>query len=153
MQLSRDTVTGAALIVAGAAMFAGARGFMTPAAMNFGAGFFPKIVSCGMALSGLLILLGGLRARDGDKPLRPDLRGMARVATLTGLLVIYALILDPLGFHVATAALLLSAALFFGARPLPALTLAVVTTVILHFVFYSVMKVALPWGLLLPVAW
>ena len=61
--------------------------------------------------------------------------------------------LVPLGFHV-TAALSL-AALFavFGLGPLRSLALALGASVAIHAVFYSLLRVPLPWGVLTPVAW
>lgn len=152
MQFTRDAVTGFVLIAVGAAMFAGAWGFDPPAGTAFGAGFFPKIVSSGMALSGLLILLGRER-RSLTEVMRIDARGVARVALLVAMIVLYALALDPVGFHISTVALLFAATLFFGGSLPSALLLSVLATAVFHFIFYSIMKVALPWGLLLPVAW
>lgn len=152
MQFTRDAVTGLALIAAGAAMFAGAWGFDPPAGTAFGAGFFPKIVSFGMALSGLLIFFGREKSSRAVA-MRIDRRGVVRVALLVAMIVLYALALDPVGFHISTIALLFAATLFFGGSLPAALLLSVLATGVFHFIFYSIMKVALPWGLLLPVAW
>ncbi|WP_164876099.1 tripartite tricarboxylate transporter TctB family protein [Falsirhodobacter deserti] len=152
MQISRDIATGTVLIVAGAAMFVGARGFMLPAGLDYGAGFFPKIVSCGMAVSGLLILVGELRSRSSE-PLTIVWRALRRIAALIGMIVLYGLAFDPIGFHISTVALLFAVTLFFGGSIAAAAILSVSATLMLHVCFYSVMKVALPWGLLLPFAW
>ena len=37
--------------------------------------------------------------------------------------------------------------------PLRALLLAVVVTLVIHFAFYKLLRVPLPWGLLTPYAW
>lgn len=152
MSISRDAVTGSALLIAGIAMFVGAQGFSPAAGLQFGAGFFPKIVSCGLAFSGVLILLGNLRQTQSDL-IRADWRGLGRIALLVALIAGYALVLAPLGYHFSTIALLSSVALFFGASWLASAVLAVSATLVLHFVFYSVMRVSLPWGVLLPYSW
>jgi len=38
-------------------------------------------------------------------------------------------------------------------RPLRALALGLVMTLLIHYAFYKLLKVPLPWGLLQPVAW
>ncbi|SCY87882.1 tripartite tricarboxylate transporter TctB family protein [Paracoccus tibetensis] len=152
MDVSRDAVTGMVLMLAGIAMFVGAQGFSPAAGLQFGAGFFPKIVSCGMAFSGMLILLGALRQSQPDR-LTMDWRGLGRIGLLVALIAGYALALDPLGYHLSTIALLFTVALFFGASWWASSILAVSATLILHFVFYSVMRVSLPWGVLLPYSW
>lgn len=152
MQITRDAVTGLVLLLVGMAMFAGAQGFAPAAGLTYGAGFFPKIVSCGMAVSGILIVLGDLR-RGRSGRIRMDWPGIGRIALLVALIAGYALALDPLGYHLSTVALLFAVALFYGAGWRASAVLAVTATVILHLIFYSVMKVSLPWGVLLPVAW
>jgi hypothetical protein len=152
MVISRDRVTGAVLILAGIAVFAGARGFMTPAGLTYGAGFFPKIIAIGMGISGLLILIGDLRGASSEVA-RIDARSVARILALMGMILVYGLALDPVGFLPSTAVLIFAVALFYGARLLAAVALALIATIILHLVFYSLMKVSLPWGILEPWAW
>lgn len=152
MNISRDAVTGMVLLIAGIAMFVGAQGFSPAAGLRFGAGFFPKIVSSGMALSGILILLQAVRQGYPDRVVI-DWHGFRRIALLVALIMGYALALEPIGYHMATTALLFTVALFFGASWLSAGILAVLTTLALHVVFYSFMRVSLPWGVLAPFAW
>ena len=152
MSISRDAASGVVLMVAGVAMFIGAQGFTLPAGMSFGAGFFPKIISSGIAVCGLLILLTDLR-RGGLDPVRVDWPSILRVALLIAMIIAYGLALDPIGFHLSTGALLFAGGLYYRAGWLSAGGLAIFGTLILHFLFYSLMRIALPWGVLLPYAW
>lgn len=152
MNLTRDRVTGVVLILAGIAVFAGARGFMTPAGLTYGAGFFPKIVAFGLAVPGLLILIGDLRQASTEMAYI-DGRAVLRILGLSVMILGYGLALDPAGFVPSTMALIFAVALFYGARIVPALVLAAGATIVLHLVFYSLMGVSLPWGLLEPWAW
>lgn len=152
MIISREALTGSVVLLAGVAMFLGAQGFTPAAGLQFGAGFFPKIVSSGMALSGALIILGNIRHRQADRVVI-DWRGLCRIALLVALIAGYGLVLDPLGFHISTIALLFVAAIYFGATWLASAILSVLATLILHLLFYTVMSVSLPWGVLLPYSW
>lgn len=152
IRVTSDFVTGGALVLAGFAMYLGARGFSAPPTMSYGAGFFPKIVAGGMAISGLLIVLADLRGRL-SKRVTFDARGAGRVALLVAMIAAYALALNPLGFHLATVCLLFMVTRFYGGGWISAGVLSVAATLILHFVFYSVMRVSLPWGVMLPFAW
>lgn len=151
MQVTRDMTTGVVLIIAGVAMFIGARGFVLPVGMSYGAGFFPKIVSGGMAISGFLILLGDLRESKREA-MRISWYGVRRITLLVMMIMLYAVALDPVGFHFSTFFLLFAVTLYFRAGFISASVLSVLATVILHFVFYSIMKVSLPWGILQPLA-
>ncbi|WP_422073418.1 tripartite tricarboxylate transporter TctB family protein [Tranquillimonas rosea] len=149
---TRDLVTGSALCALGAAMAIVARGFPTVGGMAYGPGLFPTIVAVGLVASGLGIAAEGLAAGRN----RPDEDGGRRLGPLVGILAViafFALALDPLGFHIAAAISLLCSVRLFGGGMVAGTALALVGPVVLQAVFYSVLRVPLPWGLLLPVAW
>lgn len=146
-----DWITGAALVAAGIAIGIEARGFPRLAGMDYGPGLFPTIAAVGMAACGAAILLGARRpARAAPEPREP-LRWPA--AALLALVAGFALLLEPLGFHLSAAGATLAAALLFGARPAAAILLALLLPLALHAVFSSVLRVPLPWGILTPIAW
>jgi putative tricarboxylic transport membrane protein len=68
-------------------------------------------------------------------------------------LVLFIALVGALGFFVTSSALLLVLFLAFGVRPLHAVPIAIVVPVIVHYVFYTVLRVPLPWGVLEGVAW
>jgi putative tricarboxylic transport membrane protein len=84
---------------------------------------------------------------------RRDPRRHLRIALVLVSVVFYALLLGRLGFLI-TATLLLSI-LFaaFGVRRARILPLAAVVTLAIHFAFYTLLRVPLPWGLLEGIAW
>jgi putative tricarboxylic transport membrane protein len=139
--------TGGALILLGAAIAVIAAGFPTLPIMAYGPGLFPKIVAAGLVLSGLGIALERTTPPAGDvlRPL-PILAVLAVIAA-------FALTLDWLGFHVAGSLALLAAIRLFGGGWTRALLVAPIATALLHLLFYDFLRVPLPWGLLLPLAW
>ncbi|WP_413207189.1 tripartite tricarboxylate transporter TctB family protein [Rhodospirillum sp. A1_3_36] len=152
MRLSRDMLTALLLLISGLVMFLVARGYPTPAGLEYGAGFFPKLVASGLMLSGGLVLFSRPR-RDRACAIRIDWPLAGRCGQLVGLIVLYGLVLDFVGFHLATFPLLVLASRLFGGRWGPACALAAFATIGLHLLFYSVMRVTLPWGFLESFAW
>jgi putative tricarboxylic transport membrane protein len=65
----------------------------------------------------------------------------------------FALLMPWLGFHIAAALAMLVAVPVFGGGWLLTVVLAAAGPFALHYVFYSLLRVTLPWGLLTPVAW
>lgn len=152
MNLQRDVLAGAALIALAIAMAWNARGFPSIAAMAYGPDLFPNIVAAGLALSGLGILL---EVHRGAAPEAEDTQAVSvlPLVILAGLVAAFAVLLPLLGFHVTAALALLVAVPLFGGGWKTTLPVAVLAPFVLHYVFYSVLRVTLPWGLLYPVAW
>lgn len=152
-----DVWTGAVLALAGAAIALRSRTFPAMAGMDYGPGLFPTIAALGLLACGLAIAWSGRRgaqAAEAAPPAEPPGRaGVARAVGVVAIVAFFGVALVPLGFHV-TAALSL-AALFavFGLGPLRSLALALGASVAIHAVFYSLLRVPLPWGVLTPVAW
>ncbi|WP_298844228.1 tripartite tricarboxylate transporter TctB family protein [uncultured Salinicola sp.] len=162
----RDRIAGTLLMILGALVCWRAASFPSMAGMAYGPGLFPTIAAWGMMACGALILLS---ARRRDRPsvtatadeaqaaaptaasnIRP---GPWRGIALLALVALYAVVLEPLGFLVATPPLVALSACLYGLRPVQALVLAAVLTALVHALFYSLLHVPLPWGLLTPIAW
>ena len=60
----------------------------------------------------------------------------------------YVLLGDALGFVVVAPAILVGLFVVFGVRPLHAAGLAVVASLVIWYVFYKLLRVPLPWGVL-----
>jgi putative tricarboxylic transport membrane protein len=75
------------------------------------------------------------------------------LAVLLGSVVFYILVSDALGFLI-TAVLMLMA-LFRSLQVAWGRSAfwAVVATLVVHFAFYKLLRVPLPWGILTPMAW
>jgi putative tricarboxylic transport membrane protein len=128
------------------------------------------VVGVGLGLCGILIALGvgsgleeeaeaDLAAHTDHAPPQPSGLALAlgRFSWLgillpPGALVFYALFVDSLGFFLTAALMILVAALAFGARLRLALAMAVVGPLVIHLIFYKLLRVPLPPGLI-PVPW
>ncbi|MFN7002237.1 MAG: tripartite tricarboxylate transporter TctB family protein [Roseinatronobacter sp.] len=165
MSLKRDLVVGAALSALAIGMLAEAQGFPRIRAMPYGPDLFPRIIATGLLLAALGIVIEGLRtARAAQRITSADttpahrVPGSLRLAAfafgvIAALVAGFALLLPILGFHIAAGLVVLLAVPVFGGNPVLAVIMALSVPVVLHYVFYSLMRVVLPWGLLTPIAW
>lgn len=138
--LSADRVLGALLILLAALAFWSAQSLVVPfAADPLGPTGFPSAVAVILAVCGALLLLArGLPFAWPERQLAPFL--------LIAVMVAFALLLETLGFILATAGLALGVALLFGARPWLALVTGVVTSVALWALFDKLLDLPLPKG-------
>lgn len=127
---------------------------------------FPRIISIGLFVSATAVLLqkfAEARAaadpdrvvEEPDNPLAMAAEGDEESASspwdlvvIIGLFSAYLVLLTPLGFHLATAAFVLSAIAFFDRdRLLRALVVATLSTLVIGVVFIEVLRINLPEGL------
>ena len=153
-----DAIFGLVLLVLGVAVLFGIQGYPKIPGQPVGPALFPGIIAAGLCIGGVLLVVRGLRARSG----RPWVawhdwvhspRHVLAFFVLIGSVVFYIVGAQWLGF--LPTAMLILIALFWvldvpRSRILP---LAVLATLAIHFAFYKLLRVPLPWGLLTPYAW
>jgi putative tricarboxylic transport membrane protein len=153
MRLS-DRVSGTALVVLGAAAaVAGSRLPGVPG-QDVGPAVFPMVVGGGLVLCGAMIALGighAFEAPDEEEPGRGRWFGL-RALVPPGLLILYVLLVERLGFLPTAAIVIGTASLALGAGWRLALPLALLTPFAIHAVFAKLLRVPLPDGVL-PAPW
>jgi putative tricarboxylic transport membrane protein len=120
--------------------------------------FFPLVVAVGLLVFGTLFLISTTLRQDRYLGEKAAAEGAATDWPTTGqvaaILVVYAFLLDPLGYIVATALLFPAAAYVLGSRGrrkvLRNLAIGVVLGVLVFFSFTELLGVRLPDGLLDP---
>mgnify|MGYP004703593011 CR=1 FL=1 len=153
-----DAIFGLALLALGAAVLFGVQDFPKIPGQPVGPALFPGLIASGLCVAGLLLVVRGLRTRAGHPWLAWDdwvrsPRHIAALAVLLGSVVFYIAAAELLGF-LPTAALILLLLFVVLRVPVPlALLLAVVASLAIHFAFYKLLRVPLPWGVLTPYAW
>jgi putative tricarboxylic transport membrane protein len=162
MRLS-DRLTGLFVFGLGAvAAYAGSRLPPVPG-QKVGPSAFPFVIGIGLCLCGLMIALrvghSFEEEAEADLAAHSDLPTEEQVLAAHGpfyqlrvlvppaLLVFYALAADRLGFYVTAVIMILTAAFAFGARPRLAVPVALIAPVLVHLVFYKLLRVPLPAGL------
>jgi len=161
-----DRVTGAFLIGLGVvAAYAGSRLPPVPG-QQVGPNVFPMVVGIGLALCGLMIMLGWGRSFEEEAEadlaahVDAELAKSSRLGELGGLkvllppalLIFYVFAANTLGFLPTAAVMIFATALALKAPIRLVLPLALLAPVVVHFLFAKLLRVPLPAGLV-PMPW
>ena len=153
-----DAVFGLLLILLGGGIIAAVQGYPKIPGQPVGPALFPGLIAAGLCICGVLLVVKGLRHRATQPWLVWDdwfqsRRHVASVVVLLASVVFYIAVSGKLGF-LPTAFLILAANfLVLRVRPLMAVTVALIAVLAIHFAFYKLLRVPLPWGVLQGVAW
>ncbi|GAB3922635.1 tripartite tricarboxylate transporter TctB family protein [Kribbella albertanoniae] len=136
------------LIVLSATFLVGVFDIRSPKGFDpAGPRFFPLLVTTAWLLFSIGYLIEGLRSpktakAEGD-------RAWFEPVTLSALLVLYALLVVPLGYLIATALLFFAAARVLGSRQLIRdIVVALVLAIIVYVAFTRFLDISLPEGVL-----
>lgn len=148
----RDTFMGAGFVGAGALVFAVTLSYPPGDAGQPGPAFFPRIVAVLMAAFGVALAMAGARRHEPiarvDWRQRVGSRGFVDALFVIGAVVGYIALADRLGFLITGTALAFVLMYRLQVGALRSAVVAVVFTVIVHFLFFKVLRVPLPTGLL-----
>lgn len=155
MQIS-DTLSGGLLLLFGGSVVAYAWTFPSAPGHSLGSGVFPMLIGGGLALAGALLVRAGWKRHEparlewvaGRQP-RLALNG----ALVVGSLIFYALVVDTVGFFITAFVFLAGLFLAFGVSRRWIAPIAAAVTIGLHIMFYTLLRVPLPWGWLEGFAW
>jgi putative tricarboxylic transport membrane protein len=151
-----DAVVGALLAVLGVAILVHVQGYPTIPGQKYGPALFPGLIAAGMVICGVLLIRRGTRAGGPWLALAAWTRSPHRATNflcVAGALVFYIAAADTLGFIVVGIVLLLVLFWKLGVRLRVAIPVAVIATLLVHLLFYKMMRVPLPWGVLSSVSW
>ena len=157
-----DTLWGALFALLGAAILWHVQGFPRIPGQNVGPALFPGVLAVAMLVCGAILIVSGLKARRVDGAasrwsVAPEwLRSRRHVLAFVVLVasnVFYLLAVDRLGFLLTAFVYL--AALMWVLRVRLAVTVPVafLMALAIHYAFYKLLRVPLPWGVLQGLAW
>lgn len=151
-----DALVGAAIAVLGAAILVHIQAYPTIPGQKYGPAIFPGVVAVGLMICGALLIRNGLRSGAPLVALAAWMRAPRQVMNfvfILGALLFYIVAADWLGFIVTGTLILLALFWQFGVRLWLAVPIALVATLSVHTLFYKLMRVPLPWGVLQAVTW
>jgi putative tricarboxylic transport membrane protein len=151
-----DAVVGACLIALAIAILVHIQAYPLIPGQKYGPALFPGVIAVGLIACGLLLVRRGVRAGLPLLAIADWMRQPALVTnflTVCAVLAFYIAVAGTLGFIPTAALCLLALFLKLRVRVLPAIVVAVVATLVIHTLFYKLLRVPLPWGVLEPVLW
>jgi putative tricarboxylic transport membrane protein len=148
-----DRWLGLALALLAGAVLWSAQAFPAVPGQKVGAGFLPTLVGAGLMLCGVALVVRSFRAaayhgEKGAPAAGAEHFGSALV--IVAVIGAYIALADRLGFLVIAPLCLLAVFKALRVRTVPSLLWAAGGTVLVHFAFYKLLRVPLPWGLLRP---
>jgi putative tricarboxylic transport membrane protein len=148
-----DAVFGALFLVLSLLVLWSVQSYPKIPGQNIGPAAFPGIAASVLALCGVLLIVQGVRQRGraawfqrGEWTGLPAQR-IAFAVTVLGLLL-YVVASERIGFIVTGTVMLVALMFALKVKPIVAITVAVVATVLIHVAFYKGLRVPLPWGVL-----
>lgn len=155
---ANDALAGALLLALAAAILFHIRVFPNIPGQNIGPAAFPGLLAALLAVCAIALMARGFRNRNSVPWFAPSpwVRSPAQVLNFiltVGVLLFMAWGIERIGFIVCGVVML--AILFSGLRlrPQVSLPLALGVTLLIHTLFYKLLRVPLPWGLLEGAAW
>jgi len=153
-----DALFGFFFLALGALVLFAIRGFPNIPGQPVGPALFPGLIAVGLCITGALMVIKGLRSREPSawfawEDWVHSPRHIVALCVLLASVVFYIVAANDLGFLI-TGFLMLVA--FFKALDVKwgrALLVAFIATWVVHFAFYKLLRVPLPWGILTPWAW
>jgi putative tricarboxylic transport membrane protein len=152
-----DFLSGSIAALFGIALVAYARSFPPMPGQSVGPGLFPTMIGAGLIVFGAALAISAARRPRtalielGDWVVKP--RMVLNFALVIADLIFYAIAVNHLGFFLTAIVFLSVLWSTFGVNRRLIVPMAVVVTLAVHYMFYSVLRVPLPWGVLGGIAW
>ena len=151
---ANDILTGFVLIAAASLMIVLTLGFPPFPGQQYGPSLFPRLLGAGLILCGVVLVTRGMAERRTGAPwvvFAPWTAEPARLVSfllVIGSTLLYILAADVIGFLPLAFLILCALFLWFKARPVIAVPVALVAAWVIHWFFATLMRVPLPRGLL-----
>ncbi len=153
-----DTISGAAIAALGLTILIHVQAFPAMPGQKVGPAMFPGLLAVGLLICAAGVIWRGLKTIKIEGWVAwPEWIKQHRIAAgfflIPVVLIVYAAVSEKLGFLPTGIAFLFSLCWVFGVRPLMAFVVAVAGTLVIHTIFYKLLKVPLPWGILSGFVW
>jgi len=150
-----DAILGAVFLALSIAVLVHIQGFPNIPGQKIGPGAFPGLIAAILAFCSVALIWRGFQDKTPLVAVGAWLaspRHVRNFLVVIGALVFYIFAAELLGFLLCGALILIALFLTLRVRPALAVPLALVLPVFIHVIFYKVLRVPLPWGVL-PVLW
>jgi putative tricarboxylic transport membrane protein len=153
-----DTIMGAVLLALSLSILQTVQQYPVIPGQNIGPGAFPGLLAVLLAVCSILLIVKGLKSKKNEAWI--EMGGWVKswlhlrnfLITIAGL-VFYIYFSDKLGFLISATAIVSLMMWALEVRPKLILPIGVITSFVIHFIFYKGLRVPLPWGILAPFQW
>ena len=150
-----DALLGLGFLALSIAVLLDIQGFPSFHGQRVGPGAFPGLIAVLLAGCSIALIWRGWRERREQDVIAVGAwlsspRHLRNFLVATGGLVFYIVAADALGFLICGAVILMSLFLSLRVRPGLSAVLAILVPLVIHFMFYKLLRVPLPWGVLPP---
>ncbi len=153
-----DTIFGLIFLALGTLVLFAVKGFPNIPGQPVGPALFPGLIAVGLCITGVMLVIKGIRQQAStawfaweDWVHSP--RHVIALLVLLGAVIFYIAFANSLGFLPTSFLMLLALFKALGVSWRRNLIVALVATFVVHFAFYKLLRVPLPWGVLTPWAW
>ena len=152
-----DALSGLAIVLVGLAIGAYAARFPAMPGQAIGPSAFPMMIGIGLTLLGVALTVTGTRTQHSWRVELEDWihkpRMVMNFSLVIASLLFYCFAVDGLGFFITAFIFLTVLFVAFGVTRVWIAPVALAVTVLMHYGFYSLLRVPLPWGVMEAVAW
>ena len=153
-----DAIFGAVLLALGLLVLFAVQSYPKIPGQPVGPALFPGLIAMGLCITGAILRVRGVRDRATQPWLAWDdwvrsPRHVLGLAIVLGAVVFYIVAADRLGFLLTAVIILMALFAVLKVPPGRSVVVAVIAALAIHFAFYKLLRVPLPWGLLAPYAW
>jgi len=147
-----DRWVGIALAVLGLVVLWSASSFPNVPGQKLGAAFLPMLVGAGLVLCAIALMVRSRRGRAyaDDTAAEAGSEHFGSSLVIIASVLAYIFLSERLGFLIIAPLCLMAGFLAFRIAWRRALLWAVVGTLVVHFSFYKLLRVPLPWGVITP---
>jgi putative tricarboxylic transport membrane protein len=148
-----DRYTGLAACLLGGGVFATARRFPNVPGQDLGASTMPTLIGAGLLACGVLLVIRSLRARVPAAGGVPEAATPERIfppLAMLGAILFYVLASEWLGYPIVAPLTLLVGLLALRVGVGRAIAFALGASLLVHLLFYKMLRVPLPWGIVPP---
>jgi putative tricarboxylic transport membrane protein len=154
-----DAIWGALLLLFSITLVVHVQSFPPMPGQRVGPALFPGLIGVGLGICGVLLMIKARLARESVgswvafDPWTRSARHLIAFALVIAVNVGYIALVERIGF--IPVAIVYLAVLFwiFGASRIWILPIAIAVSLGIHYAFYKLLRVPLPWGMLQRFAW